>query len=231
MGFLEWLGVKSYKPDYGEAMNVYERMMDTSDIDKMRESRMADWKQMQQQAFGDITKSVGQRWGGTGATTLGIESGIPAAWGQEASGRWMQQVGNPMARSIEQEWLGATQQQKMSAEMARQQLEEQARAEAAARTGAGTRLLGTLAGGFVPGAGGLISGLFGGGGGGGSMFGGSSGSGFDSTMGSPYSGGGGSYGGAGGYNYYFDPQYLQNQGNPVYYPSSPPGGGGGGWSG
>lgn len=141
MGLWEALGFKSYKPNYGEAERVYKRMMDMSDIDTMRESRMADWRDIQRRAFGDISRDVGARWGGTGANLLGVESSMPGQWETQAGTRWMQDVGNPMARNIEQEWLGATMQQKQAAEMARQQLEEQARAEAMAKTGWASKML------------------------------------------------------------------------------------------
>lgn len=217
MGFWEWLGVKKAKPDYGEAERVYRRMMDMSDIDKMRESRLADWKQMQKRAYGDISRDVQSKWGGTGADVLGVTSSMPGQWATEGETRWMQDVGNPMARNIEQEWLGATMQQKGMAEGARQQLEEQARAEAQAKTGQGLGLLGSLAGGV-----------------GGFLLGGPMGAAAGAGLGGRL---GGKFGSAqdyvqnrnmqnfmGGYNFYLDPRYLQNFGNQMYAPDSMGGG-------
>ena len=212
MSFWEWLGVKKAKPNYGEAESVYKRMMDMSDIDKMRESRMQDWRGIQQRAFGDISRDVGQKWGGTGANLMGVESSMPGQWQTQASSRWMQDVGNPMARNIEQEWLGATMQQKQGAEMARQQLEEQARAEAAAKTGAGAGLVGNILGtaaSFIPGVG--------------------------PFLGAGISAAGNALGGGSAQGYaqnrnmqnWWDPRrnpYL-NQSNPIYYPQDSMGGG------
>uniref|UniRef100_A0A6M3XL75 Uncharacterized protein n=1 Tax=viral metagenome TaxID=1070528 RepID=A0A6M3XL75_9ZZZZ len=211
MSFWEWLGVKKAKPNYGEAESVYKRMMDMSDIDKMRESRMQDWRGIQQRAFGDISRDVGQKWGGTGANLMGVESSMPGQWQTQASSRWMQDVGNPMARNIEQEWLGATMQQKQGAEMARQQLEEQARAEAQAKTGAGLGLLGGLAGGV-----------------GGFLLGGPAGAVAGAGLGSKLGGGSArDYVQNRNMQNWWDPRrnpYL-NQSNPIYYPQDSMGGG------
>jgi hypothetical protein len=204
MGFWEWLGVKKAKPNYGEAQRVYRRMMDMSDIDKMRESRMQDWGDIQRRAYGDISRDVQGKWGGTGADILGVTSSMPGEWATEGETRWMQDVGNPMARNIEREWLGATMQQKQMAESARQQLEEQARAEARAKTGAGLGLLGSVAGGV-----------------GGFLLGGPMGAAAGAGL-------GGRFGGGSAQQYvqnrnmmnYWDPRYnpYLNQGYPMYYP-------------
>lgn len=144
MGFLEWMGWKNYKPDYGYAWKTYKRLLDLGDLQKEKQLALQDWQNLQQKAFGDIQQSTAARWGGTGADLLGIGSSLPTEWTNEAARRWMAEVGTPAYRQIEQTYLQNVGERKSLAEQARLSLEEQARAEALAKKGPGGKILGGL---------------------------------------------------------------------------------------